>query len=338
MSKFAKFFKTKTQEFVDELKSEAPNKFLQPFAHQQWKIIGDMIEFKENSYMHAKPRPFREFANRFGRSFSGLIGFSIILILFILAIVIPFTTNDPTQLYPEYRFKDYFVPIRSAIDNQESVAIFGTDDMGRDLWAMLWWGLRYSLGVALCVSAIDLIVGVTFGILMGYFNVFDKIMTFIIKVLTNVPGIIILMILTIILKPSFGVIVFSMSISGWTGMANQMRSQVKRARGFLWVSASKTLGTKAFKIIWNFVPILIPMIITQLVFTIPGAILSEASLAFIGLSDPNNPTLGNLISIGSNIITLYPRYTLIPSFLLVCLVASVQLVGGATQDALRRQR
>lgn len=332
MGKFSELFKKKAKNFgdsfVNEILSDAPNRFLQPFQHQQWKIIGNLIEFRDNAYMGSRPRPLREFANRFGRSFSGLIGFAIIVILFILAIVIPFTTNSPTELRPNDRYLDYFT----------KGFIFGTDDNGRDLWAMLWWGLRYSLGIAIVVTVIELVVGVTLGILMGYFAMFDKIMTFIIKILTNVPTIIILMILTIILKPSFGVMVFAISFSGWTGMANQIRSQVKRARGFLWVSASKTLGTKDYKIIWNFVPIIIPMMITQLVFTIPGAILAESSLAFIGLSLPNTPTLGNLIADGAQIITLYPRFTLIPSFLLIALVASIQLVGGATQDALRRQR
>ncbi|AJQ45109.1 peptide ABC transporter permease [Ureaplasma diversum] len=332
MSKFSDFLKKKSKQFAtavtEEFSSDAPNKFLQPFQHQQWKIIGNLIEFRENSYMGAKPRPFLEFANRYGRSWSGLIGFSIIVILFILAFVIPFTTNSPTELRPNQRYLNYFT----------DGFIFGTDDNGRDLWAMLWWGLRYSLGIAIVVTIIDLVVGVTIGILMGYFNFFDKIMTFIIKILTNVPTIIILMILTIILKPSFGVMIFAISFSGWTGMANQMRSQVRRARGFLWVSASKTLGTKPIRILWNFVPIIIPLMITQLVFSIPGAILAESSLAFIGLSLPNTPTLGNLIADGATIITLYPRFTLIPSFLLVCLVASIQLVGGATQEALRRQR
>lgn len=80
------------------------------------------------------------------------------------------------------------------------------------------------------------------------------------------------------------------------------------------------------------------MLITQLVFTIPGAILSETGLAFIGLSLPNVPTIGNMISEGQQYITIYPRYTLIPSFMLVGLVTAIQLIGNATQDALRRQR
>lgn len=332
MSKFVDYLKQRSKDLAttiaDDFRSDVPNRFLQPFRYQQWKMIGNIVEFRENSYMGGRPRPLREFANRYGRSFAGLVGFAIIVILFLLAIIIPFTTNSPTELRPNERYLDYFT----------KGFIFGTDDNGRDLWAMLWWGLRYSLGIAIVVTLIELVVGVTIGILMGYFPAFDRIMTFIIKILTNVPTIIILMILTIILKPSFGVMVFAISLTGWIGMANQMRSQVKRARGFLWVAASKTLGTKAIKIIWNFVPIIIPMMITQLVFTIPGAILAESSLAFIGLSLPNTPTLGNLIADGSKIISLYPRFTLIPSFLLVCLVASIQLVGGATQDALRRQR
>ncbi|WP_038079629.1 ABC transporter permease [Ureaplasma canigenitalium] len=332
MSAIQRYKKSKMKQFgekiADEFRSDAPNLFLQPFKHQQWKIVGNIIEFRENVYMGAKPRPFREFANRFAKSISGVIGFSIIISLLILAIVIPLTSGSPTELRPGHRYLDYF----------SKGFIFGTDNKGRDLWAMLWWGLRYSLGIAIITTAIELVVGVTIGILMGYFTWFDRVMTFFIKILSNVPTIIILMILTVILKPSFGVTVFAISFAGWIGMANHMRSQVRRARGFLWVSASKTLGTKNSKILLNFIPIIVPIMISQLVFSIPGAILAESSLAFIGLSLPNTPTLGNLIADGSSIITLYPRYTLIPSSILVLIVASIQLVGSAVQDALRRQR
>ena len=129
-----------------------------------------------------------------------------------------------------------------------------------------------------------------------------------------------------------------MTFTGWIGMSNQMRAQILRAKNYLWVTASKVLGTKEYKILLNFIPVIIPMLITQLVFTIPGAILSEASLAVIGLSIPGAATLGNMIADGAKIITLYPRFTFIPSLSLVLITTSIQFIGNATQDALRRQR
>ncbi|MGV2392568.1 UNVERIFIED_CONTAM: hypothetical protein O8I53_06150 [Campylobacter lari] len=98
------------------------------------------------------------------------------------------------------------------------------------------------------------------------------------------------------------------------------------------------LGTPTYKVLANYLPVLIPLLITEIVFNIPGIILSETSLAFIGLSIPNEPTLGNLISEGSKIFTTYPRYVLIPSFVLILVTTSIQLMANAVQDSLLRQR
>ncbi len=173
---------------------------------------------------------------------------------------------------------------------------------------------------------------------MGHFRIFDKIMTFIIKIISNVPSIIILITITIIIKPTFWVMIFALSFTSWAGIANQMRSQVLRAKSFEWVSASKILGTPTYKVLMNYLPILIPLLITEIVFHIPGIILSETSLAFIGLSIPNVATLGNLISEGSKNFTVFPRYVLVPSFMLILVTASIQLMSGAVQDSLLRQR
>ncbi len=307
--------------------STSPNKYLQPFAHKQWEIIGDILESREDHTLKPKGRPFYEFSHRFGKNFGGLVGFFILSLLIIFAVILPFTTQDPKA-----------ADINNTYENLFSKGhILGTDDLGRDVWARLWYGLRFSLGIAVMAALIDVLIGLTIGILMGYSEKFDSVMQFIIKVVSNIPTIIIMIIAMIALKPSFWIIVMALTLTGWIGMAQQIRAQVKRAKNYEWVTASRVLGTPSRKIILNFIPVTIPILITQLVFTIPGAILSEASLAFVGLSIPNEATLGTLLTDGSGVITLFPRFTLIPAFLLVSLTTSVQLIGNATQDAFRRQ-
>lgn len=163
-------------------------------------------------------------------------------------------------------------------------------------------------------------------------------MTFIIKIISNVPSIIILIVITIIIKPTFWVIVFALTFTSWTGIANQMRSQVMRAKNFEWVSASRIIGTPTYKILLNYLPVVVPLLVTEIVFHIPGVILSETSLAFIGLSITDIPTLGNLINDGSKIFTTFPRYVLIPSTMLIIVTTSIQLMSAAIQDSLLRQR
>ncbi|WP_322900714.1 ABC transporter permease [Mycoplasmopsis felis] len=314
-------------------KESAPNAILQPFQYQAWKIIGKTFDFQVDSQLKAETKIFKEFVYRFFKNFGGVFGFVLLVSIIVLSIFVPFTTLSPTQSDVDVKNLTF-----NQTDSNGIYHILGTDSIGRDLWSRLWHGLRYSLSLAIVVTIIEVIIGLTIGILMGQYEKFDKVMTFIIKILSVVPTIIILILMTIVVSPSFWVIVFSLSFTSWTGMANQIRAQVKRAKHFEWVSASKVLGTPNWKILKNYIPVILPILITQLVFTIPGVVLSETSLAFIGLAIDDVPTLGNLISEGQKVFPTYLRYVFIPSTLLILITTSVQLIGASIQDALRRQR
>ncbi|RIV16669.1 ABC transporter permease [Mycoplasmopsis gallopavonis] len=327
--------KIRQQDFYSDQKHDptAPNAITQPFNHQAWKIIGNTFKYNEGMHLGKESNLFKEFIYRFSNNFGGVFGFLILVAIIIAALIIPFTTLSPN--ISNVMDKNLQV---GQTDSKGIYHILGTDDVGRDFWARLWWGLRYSLALSLVITFIEVIIGLTIGIMMGQFELFDKIMTFLIKIISVVPSIIILILLTIILSPSFWVVVFSLSLTGWVGMANQIRAQVKRAKHLEWVAASRVLGTPTYKILKNYIPVILPILITQLVFTIPGVILSETSLAFIGLAIDDVPTLGNLISQGQKIFPTYLRYVFIPSSFLIAITASVQLIGASVQDALRRQR
>ncbi|WP_027121180.1 ABC transporter permease [Mycoplasma leonicaptivi] len=311
----------------------APNPLIAPFQYQAWKIIGKTFDYQADRHMNTEAKPFKEFIYRYSKNFAGVFGFVLLIVLIVLALIIPFTTLSPIVTDVNNRS----LPVHS-YDSHGVYHIFGTDDLGRDLWARLWHGLRYSLSLAIVVTFIEVLIGLSIGIMMGQFDRFDRVMTFVIKILSVVPTILILILMTIVVSPSFWVIAFSLSLTSWTGMANQIRAQVKRAKHFEWVSASKVLGTPTYKILLNYVPVILPILITQLVFTIPGVVLSETSLAFIGLAIDDVPTLGNLISDGQKVFPGYLRYVFIPSSILILITTSVQLIGANVQDALRRQR
>lgn len=314
-------------------KNMAPKAFAQPFQYQAWKIVGKTLDFHDNHYRSGSSNVYKEFVFRYGRSFSGVFGFFLLMSIIILAFIIPFTTLSPTHIDTNNKFLSF-----GQTDSYGVYHILGTDSLGQDLWAQLWHGLRYSLALAFTVTIIEVFIGLFVGIMMGQYDNFDRFMTFIIKIISTIPTIIILILITIVINPSFWVIVFALSFTSWTGMANQIRAQIKRAKNFEWVAASRVLGTPTYKILKNYIPVIIPILITQLVFTIPGVILSETSLAFIGLAIDDVPTLGNLISSGQKIYPTYLRYVFVPSTILILITTSVQLIGANIQDTLRRQR
>lgn len=305
-----------------------PNKFISPFEYQKYKIIGNLVEYKESKHTQKSPKAFTSFILRFLSSFWGVFGLLIFVMIIGMAVIVPFFTQDPNHTDVDNKYLSF----------GQKEHFFGTDELGRDLWARLWWGMRFSLGLAAFVTIADVSLGIFLGILMGRFAKFDSFMQNVLKVLTNIPQLFLMIIIVIAAGASFWTLVLSMVITGWTSMALQIRSQTLRVAENQWNTASQMLGTPQWKQTLAFLPHLVPIIITQLVFTIPGAVLSEAGLSFIGLSLNDVATLGKLISDGTNIITLYPRYVLIPSSLLVLLVTSIQFIGNATQTSIRRER
>lgn len=305
-----------------------------PVQYQKWQMIGKLLVFNDSLNLAAQPKPYRDFYLRYSRSWSGIVGLLIFLFLFLGAIIIPFTTTNPNTI----RAYSTYLPFFSYDQTTQVFFLLGTDNLGRDLWAQLWHGLRFSILLSLLVTLIEVSIGVSIGLLMGHFYLFDKIMTFVIKVLTIVPTIIILITITIVLNPTFWTLVFALTLTSWTGMANQIRAQVRRAKSFEWVAASRVLGTPFYKVLSNYLPITIPILVTQLIFSIPGVILAETSLAFIGLSLPGVATLGNMIADGSKIFLTYARFILVPSSLLVLITAAIQMIGATIQDVLVKKR
>lgn len=262
-------------------------------------------------------------ANRFA-----LAGIIIFGLLILLSLIFPLIWTDANLLKPEQQHYGFF----------KNGYIFGTDGQGRDFWAMLWHATRYSLGLAFVVVIVDLIVGVTLGLLMGYYRKVDKILQFIIKILTNIPSILILIIVATALQPTFWTMALGLTLTGWINMSLQVRAQVLKNKQLDYFVASKILGTPWYQQLINFIPVALPIIITGLVATIPIAIISEASLGFIGLSVPDAITLGNMINKARLTALVYPRQIIVPVITLMVITIAIQLIGNGIQDIIRKSQ
>lgn len=214
---------------------------------------------------------------------------------------------------------------------------FGTNNIGQDLWARVWSGTRTSLIIGFIVAFFEAIVGITVGVLWGYVRSLDRILTEIYNVVDNIPQTIILILISYIMRPGFGTLVFAMCLTCWLGMARFIRNQIVIIRDRDYNLASRCLGTSTAKIIVkNLLPYLVSVIMLRMALSIPAAIGNEVFITYIGLGLPVDiPSLGNLINEGRKLITSEAlRYQLIfPAIVLSIVTISFYIIGNAFADA-----
>ena len=260
-------------------------------------------------------------------------------LLCIMALIVIFTFIQP---YLPHQFDPFLVsnnemglPLRNQPPN--AVHWMGTNSIGQDLWAQLWSGTRTSLFIGISVALIEAFVGILMGVMWGYLRRLDFLFTEIYNVLDNIPTTIVLILVSFILRPGVGTIIFAMSLTGWIGMARFVRNQVLIIRDRDYNVASRCLGTATWRIILkNLLPYLVSVIMLRMALSIPGAIGSEVFITYIGLGLPATiPSLGNLINRGRELM-MSPklRYQLIyPTIILSIVTISFYIVGNAFSDA-----
>ena len=220
-------------------------------------------------------------------------------------------------------------PIRSNVYTQKGIEdvthIFGTDALGRDQFARTWTGTRVSLYVALVAILIDTFVGMSFGLVSGYYGgKLDFFLQRIVEILSTIPTTVIVTLLIVVMKPGLTSITVALMITEWIGMSRVTRAQTLRLKEREFVLASRALGESTFSIIFReILPNIFGQIIVMCMMTIPNAIFTEAFLAFIGLGIPAPlASLGSLISDGFKSMTMYPFLVLFPVTVLALLKAS----------------
>lgn len=214
---------------------------------------------------------------------------------------------------------------------------FGTDALGRDLFTRFCHGMRVSLIIAFVCTILNVFIGVTFGMVSGYIGgKVDICMQRLIEILTGIPELVVVTLLMIIIKPGLGTIIIAMAITGWIGMSRVVRGQTLKIKEFEYVMASKTLGAKTSKILFEHIfPNLAGTVIVMAMMSVPNAIFMESFLSFIGLGIPApQASLGSLISSGYKTMLMYPYQLAIPTIFFALLMISLNLIGDGLRDAL----
>ncbi|MEO2077551.1 MAG: oligopeptide ABC transporter permease [Bacillus sp. (in: firmicutes)] len=214
---------------------------------------------------------------------------------------------------------------------------FGTDNLGRDLFARVWKGTQVSLFIAFMAALIDMLIGVTYGAVSGYLGgKIDGFMQRVIEVIVGIPNLIVVVLMILVLKPGIIPIIIALTITGWTSMARVVRAQVLKFKGQEFVLAAKTLGATDSSIIFkHMIPNMFGVIIINTMFSIPNAIFFEAFLSFIGLGlQEPNASLGTLVNEGYKSMIAFPYQMIIPSIMIALIMVCFNLVADGLRDAL----
>lgn len=260
---------------------------------------------------------------------------STILMLVILVTIILMSFIYP--LFANYDFNDV-----SGINDFSRRYIspngefwFGTDKNGQSLFDGVWYGARNSILISVIATLINTVIGVVIGGFWGVSKRFDKIMLEINNVISNIPFILTTIILTYSLGAGFWNLILAFCITGWLGIAYNIRVQIMRYRDLEYNLASQTLGTSTLKIVTkNLLPQLISVIVTHVSQLLPAYISFEAFLSFFGIGLPaTEPSLGRLISNYSNQLTTNGYLFWIPLTTLILVSLPLYIVGQNLADA-----
>lgn len=214
---------------------------------------------------------------------------------------------------------------------------FGTDGLGRDLFTRVSKGIQVSLYIAFLAALLDMLIGVSYGAISGYFGgKVDNIMQRIVEVISGIPNLVIVILMILVFKPGIMSITIALAITSWTSMSRVVRAQVMKLKGQEFVLAARTLGSSHAKIIFkHLLPNLAGVIIINTMFTIPNAIFFEAFLSFIGLGLQSPlASLGTLIEDGFKTLQLYPHLMLYPAIFISIIMICFNMIADGLRDAL----
>ncbi|ESZ24768.1 peptide ABC transporter permease [Mesorhizobium sp. L2C066B000] len=252
-----------------------------------------------------------------------MIGGGLLALLIVLALAAPLYAGDPGNMDP---FKRLQPP--------SGKMWFGSDNLGRDVFARTIFGARISLMVGLMSAACAALLGLLIGILAGYNRTFDNIAMRIMDGLMSIPTILLAIALISLTGPGIGILIVAIAIPETPAVARLVRSVVLSVRERPYVEAALCGGARLPKVLLRHIlPSTIPALMVQSATVSASAILTEAGLSFLGVGvPPEIPSWGNMIASSRLFLAIAPLTIFAPGICLAVTVLAVNLLGDGLRD------
>lgn len=259
-----------------------------------------------------------------------VVGTLLLFVICLMAIFGPYLTP--------YTFEGVNLPSKNMPPSFDHP--FGTDDLGRDLWTRVCYGLRLSLEIGIIAALVDLLLGLTWGITSGLIGgTYDQVMMRIAEMIYCLPYLLFVILVTAIMGAGILPIIAAMVLIGWIQMARISRNLVIQVKQAEFVTAAYALGITPFAIVFRHIlPNIAGPIVCVMMLTIPQAIFSEAFLSFLGIGiQPPQASLGSLVSDSLASMRFYPWRLFFPSIVITMTIFAFNLLGDAIRDMLDPQ-
>ena len=214
--------------------------------------------------------------------------------------------------------------------------IWGTDELGRDIFARVIWGTRYDLVIGLAAASIPFVVGTLIGLFTAYFGgILDTLFMRLVDVMMSFPVIVLIIAIVAVLGPGIGNMYLAMWLVGWTSYARLVRSAVMVEKNAEYVQAARTLGYSHMRILFRHIlPNVISGAIVYAVSDILMCMLMGAGLSFLGVGvQPPTPEWGMMLNEAKEVMTLYPLQMIPAGMAILLVVAAFNFLGDSLRDA-----
>ena len=265
--------------------------------------------------------------NIFKKNKLGMVCLFVVLVLVVVAIFAPLLTpyNPDTQ------------SLADMLQKPSAAHLFGTDEFGRDILSRVIYGCRVSLSVGVVSQLLALFIGFFAGVCAGYFGGWvDAVISFIIQVFSSFPFLLFAIVVMFVMGPGLTNLYVALGLLMWTSTARLVRGDVMRLKGSEYIQSCILSGGKSWRIIMkHLLPNCVYTLIIVSTLGIPNAILSEASLSFLGLGvQPPMSSWGQMISASQPYIQSNTNYSVVPGLAVIITVMAFNLLGDALRDAL----